>query len=86
MSRSLSRRNRDKLARAKGYDLHAMKRKGTQITIDLSTKTTKTKAEILRQNKYRKLDLSNYCGDDRAFIVNIPLKVDISLAFLEILP
>lgn len=69
MSRSLSRRNRDKLARNKGYNLNAMKRQGTQIAIDMTTKKTKTKTELLMQNKHRKLDLSDYHGDDRAYFM-----------------
>jgi hypothetical protein len=69
MSKSLSRRNREKQARNKGFDLNAMKRRGTQIAIDMSTKKTKTKAELLVHNKHRKLDLSDYHGDDRAYFM-----------------
>lgn len=68
MSRSLSRKQRDKQARNKGYDLNAMKRSGTQIAFNTTTKTTKTKAELLMQHKHKKLDLTDKYGDDRAFM------------------
>ena len=60
MGKSKSKKMRDKLAKEKGFDVHATKRGGDGIDISLLTRTTKTKKEKLsrsfrkdKQNRYQ---------------------------------
>lgn len=53
MAKSKSKKLREKMAREKGYDMHALRR-GTQfIQIDTTTKRTPTKQEKIRKNEKR---------------------------------
>ncbi|MCR8641208.1 hypothetical protein NV379_00935 [Paenibacillus sp. N1-5-1-14] len=70
MAKSAARKARDKEARHKGYDLSAFGRRGQAIAIDMTTRKTKSKSELMRQHKYKKLDLSGEYGVDRAFYIS----------------
>ncbi|WP_442604201.1 hypothetical protein [Paenibacillus sp. KN14-4R] len=67
MAKSEARKMREKETRRKGYDPYALQRRGQEIAIDMTTRTTKTKEQLMRQQKHKKLDLSGDYGMDRAF-------------------